>query len=142
MAPLTNGTFSTVRLAQTWSSQIRGVHVIRSIVDHDDVLSESDETNNEATRAIVVGRSPNLRFTFFATTNTNPSPGAQININAIVQNNGYTRCTGLFGLYYLDNSNFEVLIATRNLNLDSNESANFSIPGLSPKHVRRSLEDF
>ncbi len=128
VAPLTNGTFSTVRLAQTWSSQIRGVHVIRSIVDHDDVLSESDETNNEATRAIVVGRSPNLRFTFFATTNTNPSPGAQININAIVQNNGYTRCTGLFGLYYLDNSNFEVLIATRNLNLDSNESANFSIP--------------
>nr|MBP7270922.1 hypothetical protein [Bacteroidia bacterium] len=128
VAPLTNGTFSTVRLAQTWSSQIRGVHVIRSIVDHDEVLSESDETNNEATRAIVVGKSPNLRFTYFATSLTNPGLGTPINLNAIVENNGYTACTGVFGLYYLDNSNIEVLIATRNLNLDSNESISFSIP--------------
>jgi hypothetical protein len=128
VAPLAYGTFNTVRLSQTWSSQLRGVHVIRAIIDHDDVVSESDETNNEATRAIVVGRSPNLRFTYFAATNTHPSLGSQINMNAIVQNNGYTRCTGLFGLYYLDNSNFEILIATRNLNLDSNESVNFSIP--------------
>ncbi|MBL0102871.1 MAG: SprB repeat-containing protein [Bacteroidetes bacterium] len=49
-------------------------------------------------------------------------------LSATIKNVGYTECTGIYTLYYVDNSNMEVLIGQRNLSLDSSESISFTIP--------------
>jgi uncharacterized repeat protein (TIGR03803 family) len=113
------GKTNTVHMNHTWSSSIRGVHIVRAIVDHDKEVDEPDEDNNEATRAIVVGHAPNLKFDAFSVTNAAPAPGSAINITATIHNNGYTGCYATYQLFYLDNNNAEVLITQKSIGVDS-----------------------
>lgn len=122
------GQTNTVRMNKPWSSSIRGVHVIRAIVDHDNVVEESDELNNEATRSIVVGLSPNLKFNAFTVTDSLPATGSVVNISAIIKNNGYTGIYATYQLYFIDNSNAEVLIRQQSIAVDSAASVQLLTP--------------
>jgi hypothetical protein len=127
---LIGGFINTVHMTQTWSSDVRGVHIIRAVVDHDNEIAESNELNNEATRAIIVGQSPNLKFTSFATSTESPNANSLININATIKNNGYEEATATYQLYYQDNGGADVLIFQQGITLDTGESVSLSTPWL------------
>ncbi len=116
---LIGGDFNTVHMTHTWSSNVRGVHVIRAVVDHDHQVVESNEYNNEATRAIIVGKSPNLYFSNFAVSTASPNLNSLLAINASIHNNGYDACTATYQLYYLDNLGAEVLIYQQAVTVDT-----------------------
>ncbi|MEI8204024.1 MAG: CARDB domain-containing protein, partial [Bacteroidota bacterium] len=123
---LMSGTFSTVHVTPTWSSSLRGIHVIRTIIDYNNEIIESNKLNNEATRAIIVGKAPNLVFLSHHVSDSLPAAGAQITIDAIIKNIGYDYCDATYSLYYLEGGN-EVLIGQHFISLDSAESVPVSM---------------
>ncbi len=125
---LMQGTFNTIHLVTPWSSNIRGIHIIRTFIDHDNQISENDELNNEATRAVIVGKAPNLVFIAHSVSNSLPPDGAQISIDATIQNIGYEICDATYRVYYLDNQGNEVLVGQQFISLDVDESIPISIP--------------
>ena len=125
---LMNGIFNTVHVVPTWSSTLRGIHIIRTIIDSDNEINEVSELNNEATRAIIVGKSPNLLFTSFILSDTLPVYNSSINISATIKNVGYDICDAFYSLYYLNDNNQEVLIGTQPISLDTSQSITISVP--------------
>lgn len=79
---------TTYAIPSSWSTNLPGIHILRAIIDSDNEIVETDELNNEATRAIVVGEASNLFFSDFSVSNTSPGNGDMIMINAKVANNG------------------------------------------------------
>ena len=106
---LISGGFNTVQIPTLWSSYLPGLHVVRTIIDHDEEIEESAELNNEATRAVIVGAAANLLFTAF--THTFPS-GSTLDITGTVDNAGNLSCTADLELYYLDDFGNEQWITT------------------------------
>ncbi len=88
VAGLINGDKATIAIPVPWSSSLVGAHIIRAIIDSDNTIAEVNETNNEATRAIIVGVLANLRFNSFAPSNAFPSVGDGITLNATIWNDG------------------------------------------------------
>ncbi len=128
VAGLMTNTFNTIHLTKTWASNVRGIHVIRSIIDHRSEIAETNELNNEATRAFVVGKYPNLRFLVFNVNDTLPGIGQPLYINATINNNGYVKCDAIYELFYLDNNNNEVLIGQQPITVDSLSSISLTVP--------------
>ncbi len=85
---LVTGDNTTFSIPASWFSNIPGAHIIRAIIDSDDELSEINELNNEATRAIVVGEAANLFFAHFMADDSSPSLGDTIDIDFNIGNNG------------------------------------------------------
>ncbi|MGB6037504.1 MAG: CARDB domain-containing protein, partial [Cryomorphaceae bacterium] len=85
---LISGQNTTIAFPMPYSTNISGAHVIRAIIDSDDEINESNELNNEATRAIVVGEAANLFFDVFQPDDASPSIGQPIVIDATIGNNG------------------------------------------------------
>lgn len=116
---ISGGTFS-VQLPTNWSSGIPGVHVIRAIIDSDNEIAETNETNNEATRAIIVGAAPNLYFTSFS----HPAPdGSTVDIVSVIANEGDVGCDANLELWYVDDNNAEQLIAVLPISVPANSSS-------------------
>ncbi|RYZ00548.1 MAG: hypothetical protein EOO11_01235 [Chitinophagaceae bacterium] len=116
---LSSGELNTVHLTRTWSSNLRGVHVIRAVVDRHKEVAEGDELNNEATRAIVVGKAPNLYFESLTVSNPAPLAGSSLSIAAVVKNNGFENCAATVMFYYIDDAGEKQFIGQRNINVDS-----------------------
>jgi hypothetical protein len=125
---LQEGKTNTARMAQTWSSPLRGVHVIRAVIDHDNEIGETDELNNEATRAIVVGKAPNLKFTTFAVSNDYPSSGSVVNVTASIRNAGHAGCYATYQLLYISDNHEEVVIRQQGIAVDSQATINLTTP--------------
>ncbi|MFZ4399493.1 MAG: LamG-like jellyroll fold domain-containing protein [Bacteroidales bacterium] len=126
---LMSNTFTTIHLNKTWKSTLRGIHIIRSVIDFGNNISETNEMDNEATRAVIVGKSPDLLFTHFDVNDTLPSyHSTTFMINATIKNVGYDSCNAILRLYYLDDNNNEVFIGQQNFALDTSQSMNFNIP--------------
>ncbi len=125
---LMTGNFNTIHLSNTWSSALRGIHVIRAVIDHDNAIVETNELNNEATRAFVVGKSPNLQFYAFDISDTVPGLGSPIYINATIRNNGYAHCDATYQLFYIDNNNTEIPIGQQAISVDSLSNIYLTIP--------------
>ncbi|RYY99926.1 MAG: T9SS type A sorting domain-containing protein, partial [Chitinophagaceae bacterium] len=113
------GTLNTVHLNRTWSSSVRGVHVIRAVVDHRNDVQENNELNNEATRAIVVGHAPNLLFRSFTVDNPAPVVGTDLALHAVIENAGASDCVATLQFLYKNNSGQDVLITQRSITVDS-----------------------
>jgi hypothetical protein len=73
---------------QTWSSSIPGLHILREFIDHDHVVSESNELNNEATRAILVGQIPDFHVDSLAASNMSPILNQVITLTTTITNQG------------------------------------------------------
>lgn len=102
---LVTGDDNTVHIPATWSSNIVGVHVVRAIVDANNEIVESNEMNNEATRAIIVGQSPNLHFTQITPSDSTPVVGDTISFTVTVANDGDENATSDLYFYYLTDFN-------------------------------------
>jgi subtilase family serine protease len=125
---LQQGKTNTARMNQTWSSPIRGVHVIRAVIDHDNEFVETDELNNEATRAIIVGKAPNLKFTTFSIDNNYPNVGSAVNVTASIRNAGHAGCFATYQLLYINNNMEEIIIRQQGIAVDSQTTVNIVAP--------------
>ena len=85
---LLSGSSNTVAVPVPWSSNIVGIHVVRTIIDAAEEIDEIDELDNEATRAVIVGESSNLYFASFYASDPSPEPGSTVSLHASVANNG------------------------------------------------------
>ncbi len=125
---LANGDHFTVRMPKIWSSLTSGVHIIRAIIDADKKISESNELNNEATRAIVVGESANLFFRSLSPSLSAPELGQNISIQANIGNGGSQPCNAKVSFYYINNSGDSVLIAQANFTVAASGDTIVTIP--------------
>lgn len=132
---LATGDKNTVNFTVPWSSTINGAHVVRAIIDAQNQVTESNELNNEATRAIVVGPSTNLYFEYVTSTSTlTPAVGQIINLQAKVLNGGAQACNSFVQFYYKDLAGNWVQITDPVLgsavafNIDGNGSAIVNFP--------------
>ncbi|MFM9907702.1 MAG: CARDB domain-containing protein [Chitinophagaceae bacterium] len=85
------GQDTTVAASVTYSSIIAGVKVVKIIVDGDGLVSEEDENNNEATRAIIVGDAPDMTRNAIQPINFNPngfSAGDSVTVSYQIRNSG------------------------------------------------------
>ncbi|MCU0420310.1 MAG: gliding motility-associated C-terminal domain-containing protein [Cyclobacteriaceae bacterium] len=82
------GEDGTIQLPTPYRSSLAGIRVVRARLDPDDQLNETTRTNNEASRALVVGQAPNLLFTQLLPNVICPSDGDDVVLTATVRNAG------------------------------------------------------
>ena len=116
------GDNNTVSIPTSWSSNLVGAHIVRSIIDYKHQVNESNEMNNEATRAIIVGSLANLQFRYLNIGNAIPALGNVIPINFRVRNDGDLPAEGDVVLSYFDDNQNNVQIANLHVNLQGNDS--------------------
>ncbi|MBL7854752.1 MAG: gliding motility-associated C-terminal domain-containing protein, partial [Cyclobacteriaceae bacterium] len=95
------GDDGTVQIMTPYRSSLAGIRVIRALLDPNDLLNESTRTNNEASRALVVGQAPNLLFTNLQSGIVCPNNGDNISVTATVQNAGDIQATAQIHFFYL-----------------------------------------
>ncbi len=125
---LATGDHNSVAIPNTWSSSIPGAHVIRAIIDADNQVPETNESNNEATRAIIVGECANLYFQLFASSNSNPAEGDNILINTRIGNNGDVNATANVKFYYINDANDTIPIGQTPVSVFAHDSVTFEMP--------------
>lgn len=125
---LANGDHFTVRMPRTWSSLISGAHIIRAIIDADRQISENNETNNEATRAIIVGESANLFFRSLTPSQSAPQLGQTISIQANIGNGGTQPCNAKVTFYYINNVGDSILIGQSNFVIAASRDTIVTMP--------------
>lgn len=125
---LINGQNITIAIPNAYSSDLPGAHVVRAVIDSQNEIQENSETNNEATRAFVVGSAANLFFVSFEPSDASPSIGQPIDINAIIQNDGDVAVNADVRISYLDNSNNAIEIGVIPISLDAGESTPITLP--------------
>jgi len=107
----------SVFLQNPASLSMTGTYTIRMTADSGDAYSESneinntkdvfvtvtsDETNNTATRLVLVGNAPNPTITAFTVDNAGPDINDEINFQVIVDNEGDEDADMTLKLYYYD----------------------------------------
>ncbi|RLG26253.1 hypothetical protein DRN85_03500, partial [Methanosarcinales archaeon] len=119
-------------LAVSWNATPAGEHQITAVIDLEDLIMESDESNNELSRRLIV-RGADLTIsdmcvkvngTDVNTTNTVITSGEIVNISATITNIGIKPVGGFNASFYLD----DISIVNRtNLSLNIGESVNVSL---------------
>jgi hypothetical protein len=125
---LATGGTTTVSIPNTWSSGIPGVHVIRAIIDSDDEVEETDELNNEATRAVVVGEAANLLFKMITADDPEPPANDTVGIATRIENNGDIACEADIQFYYLNNQLDTIPTGMVHVSVPANDSTDFTFP--------------
>jgi len=117
---LQHGDHSTVQ-AQNLSINSIGLHVIRAVIDQFNHVIESNEQNNEATRTLLVGQYPNLKFISVTPNDLSPEAGQLLVFNFAIQNEGDTACQAQ--IYWTYNGNKTMGIST--IAIPANETVFF-----------------
>ena len=120
------GEDGTVAIAAPYSSATGGVKIIRGFVDVDEEIEESDETNNEASRAIIVGDAPNLLFTNIDF-NICPNNGDEVTITAEILNEGDLGSDAEIIYFYVTEQLDTIPIETVSVSVEANSTATSSI---------------
>ncbi len=123
---LTHNGNTTFAIPSTWASSLVGVHVIRAIIDDDNQIAETNELNNEATRAIVVGESANLYFQVFTSNTLTPVINDSMTIHTRIGNSGDLACSADVQLFYVDDILDTILITTNHISVNAHDSISFS----------------
>lgn len=123
---LNPGENGTIAIAAPYSSAIGGIRIIRGFVDPDNLIAESNETNNEASRAIIIGDAPNLFFTGLDIDFNCPENGEEVNITATIENEGDLGTEAEIQFYYLNESD-TIPIERKNIIIEPNGITNTSI---------------
>lgn len=113
---------ATIAIPASWSSPLVGIHVIRAIIDADDQITETDELNNEATRAIVVGESANLYFQAFHSTTLTPYIDSMMTLNTRIGNNGDLDCEADVQYFYVDDLLDTIQFASQHISVNAHDS--------------------
>ncbi len=125
---LFQGTNNTLTLTMPWSGTEPGVNIVRAVIDSENAIAETNELNNEATRAIVVGDAANLFFEVFEPSDAVPNIGQPITIDAIIGNNGQLDVDADVVFSYLNASGVEVTIGTLPVSVEVGGSQAISLP--------------
>jgi hypothetical protein len=125
---LANGDHWTTMMPNTWSSPVVGVHILRAVIDANNEILESNEGgNNQATRAIIVGQSPNLRFAQITPSDSTPNVGDVITFTVTIANDGDQDAESDIIFKYVDDNGDTVQIyALNNGNYPNNASTTFT----------------
>ena len=98
---------STVACTKQFSSELIGSHIIRVRVDENEQVTEYNEMNNEASRAVIVGDAPDLMFSDAGgiwLSNPSPTEGELITIVGVVENNGGATGTGKLNYFVIEDA--------------------------------------
>jgi len=125
---LLQGENATISLAMPYSSTIAGAHIIRAVIDSQDEVQETNELNNEATRAIIVGSAANLFFEVFLPDDFSPEIGQSVDIDATIGNNGDLDVDADVLISYVNNNGNEVLIGTVPISVEAGGSVDITLP--------------
>ncbi|MCX6278290.1 MAG: hypothetical protein NT004_09355, partial [Bacteroidetes bacterium] len=125
---LATGDHASIAIPNKWSSAIPGAHVIRAIIDADNQVAEINETNNEATRAIIVGECANLYFQAFAASNSAPALNDYFHINSRIGNAGDVNCTATVKFFYINNSGDTIQIGQSGISVFAHDSVSLVMP--------------
>lgn len=125
---LLSGYFKTARVPSQWSSELRGLHVLKSVIDPANEVTECNESNNVATRSIIVGKAPNLLLTDLTASDTIPAINTNVMLYASVENNGFEVCNSKVNFYFRNQLNEEVLIGHQPVSLDSSQTVLVGMP--------------
>jgi hypothetical protein len=85
------GQDTTVAATATYSSFIPGLKVVKIVVDQENTVDEEDETNNEATRIIIVGDAPDMTRNAVQPISFNPNgfnAGDSVTVSYQIRNAG------------------------------------------------------
>lgn len=118
---LAPGDHWTVEMPHTWSSTIPGTHIIRAIADSKYEINEGNETNNEATRAVIVGQAPNLFFNSFDA--SEPSGGQEFQYSTFtsdIGNEGDLSCDAFVQYFYINDSGDTTYIGQQPITVPAN----------------------
>jgi hypothetical protein len=119
---------ATIHFATPYSTLTPGVHIARAIIDHDNQIVESNENNNQATRAFIVGTLPNLFTQVLTANNLVPALNEPIQIQGQVNNDGDSYCDADLQLSYINNNQDTIVIGQQHISVPPNGNALFSIP--------------
>jgi hypothetical protein len=125
---LATGDHNSIAIPTTWSSNLPGAHAIRAIIDADNQVPETNESNNEATRAIIVGEAANLHFLSFAASKSNPVLQEYIHINSVIGNNGDVNATANVKFFYINNSGDTISIGQAPVSVFAHQSVPLVMP--------------
>ncbi|MCB0526657.1 MAG: gliding motility-associated C-terminal domain-containing protein [Saprospiraceae bacterium] len=101
---VTAGEDGTIQVTTPYSSSTAGIRIIRALLDPDNEITETTKTNNEASRALVVGKAPNLLFTDLQPSISCPSDGDNVVITATMFNSGDIDATADVHFFYITES--------------------------------------
>ena len=108
-SPLTYKSFTTIDAGSTttvsfaWNAQA-GSCAFKAVVDKDNKITESDETNNEKTTAFSATSLSDLVIQDITWTPTNPSIGDAVTFTATIKNQGNGSSSSSSVYFYLDGS--------------------------------------
>ncbi|MCX6277649.1 MAG: GEVED domain-containing protein [Bacteroidetes bacterium] len=125
---LATGDHNSIPIPNKWASSIPGAHVMRAIIDYGNLIPETNESNNEATRAIIVGECANLYFVTFAPSESNPAVSDYIHINADIGNNGDVNATATLKFYYVDDSGDTISIGQSSISVFAHSTVPVVMP--------------
>jgi subtilase family serine protease len=121
-ASLAPEAINTYAMSQSWFSGLPGMHVVRSFIDHDGMIVESNELNNEASRAIIVGSAPDFIVENLEVSDTTPVNGQVIQIMTEVINAGNVHADATLRIYYVNAQEQMIILDQVPVQLDSMES--------------------
>ncbi|MCX6257462.1 MAG: FG-GAP-like repeat-containing protein [Bacteroidia bacterium] len=121
---------TTVACSQNWSSLLIGPHIIRVFLDTENQVNESSELNNEASRAIIVGDAPDMKFANvdgLVLSNDTPAIGDWITITVRIKDIGGADGAATVNFYYV-NASDSILIQTNQFTLHNHDSMDITFP--------------
>ncbi|MCX6257272.1 MAG: cohesin domain-containing protein [Bacteroidia bacterium] len=121
---------TTVACTQPWSSILIGPHIIRVLLDIYNQVDESNEWNNEASRAIIVGDAPDMKFVEsegIILSDNYPQIFDNITIGAMIKNIGGAGGTANIKFYFVNGTD-STLIQTTQFTVGSHDSLLITIP--------------
>lgn len=125
------GDDTTVSIPTPWvAPAIPGTYIIRAMIDSDNQVTESDELNNEATRAIIVGDAANLYFQLFEPSNPVPAASSNIQLHARIGNSGALSSQADVRFYYTDNNQVLQPIGVVPVLVNGHDSVSITLPWL------------
>ncbi|MEI6750824.1 MAG: hypothetical protein WCM93_16830, partial [Bacteroidota bacterium] len=127
------GDHNSVAIPNTWSTSIPGAHIVRAIINYGypgTSVVESNYSNNEATRAVIVGEAANPYIELYSVSKPAPDTNDYIHIYTRIGNNGDVACTGTVFYYYINNAGDTIEIGSPGLNFSVNPHDSVTLPDL------------
>jgi hypothetical protein len=128
---------TTVACSQNWSSLLIGPHIVRVFLDIENEVTEINEMNNEASRAVIVGDAPDMKFADInglVLSNNYPLAGQWITISARIKNIGGADGAASVKFYYVNGTD-SALINTTQFTLSDHDSMDITFPWQSPTNT-------
>ncbi len=131
------GLDGTVQATDSFSTSQNGFHEIRVVVDSTDQVAESNETNNAATRGLVVGNQTDLGFlepNGLKLSNPSPTKGSTVDIIATLKNYGGASGNGTLTFYYVNGADTTTL-GSNSISINGQDTSTSSIQWVADTSV-------